>query len=163
MEVFILFLLSQAVFKIKRRGLQMCNRISNNFERAQKIDRRGINIYSLKKAIISVTLFTFLFSRAVAQAAIRRLPTAAACLEPGSSHVEFVVDTATLRQVSPKYFGFPCHSFIPPVSPQSTPSIIQAWYNRPVNDCRSSGLGSSPVPNINKKQCSPTFRFMAQL
>jgi hypothetical protein len=30
--------------------------------------------------------------------------------EPGSGHVEFVVDKVALRQVFSEYFGFPCQS-----------------------------------------------------
>jgi hypothetical protein len=37
--------------------------------------------------------------------------------EARSSHVESVGDRAALRQVFSKYFGFPCHSFIPLIAP----------------------------------------------
>jgi hypothetical protein len=53
------------------------------------------------------------------------------------------VDRAALGQVSSQYFGFPCHSFSPPTASQSSPSIIQGWYNRPIND-----LGSTPGPGL---------------
>jgi hypothetical protein len=36
---------------------------------------------------------------------------------------------------------FPCQSYIPPIAPQSSPSIMQGWYNRPINDLSDSGLG----------------------
>jgi hypothetical protein len=65
--------------------------------------------------------------------------------EPCSSHVGSVVDRATLRQVSSEYFGFPCHSFIPLTASQSSQSIIQDWYSRPINGCSNSGLGSTPA------------------
>jgi hypothetical protein len=66
--------------------------------------------------------------------------------EPSSSHVSSVVDRAALGQVSSEYFGFPCHSFIPPTAPQSSPSTIQGWYNRSINGRSNSGLGSTPAP-----------------
>jgi hypothetical protein len=65
--------------------------------------------------------------------------------EPCSSHVGSVVDRAALGQVSSEYFSFPCHSFIPLIAPQSSPSIIQGWYNRPINDRSNSGPGSTPA------------------
>jgi uncharacterized membrane protein len=46
--------------------------------------------------------------RAIAQAVIRRLPTAAARFDPESGHVGFVVDGVGLGQVFSEYFGFPC-------------------------------------------------------
>jgi hypothetical protein len=66
--------------------------------------------------------------------------------EPRSSHEGSMVDRAALRQVSSEFFGFPCHSFIPLIAPQSSPSIMQGWYNRPIYDRSNSGLGSTPVP-----------------
>jgi hypothetical protein len=50
---------------------------------------------------------------------------------PQSSHLGFVVDKAELRQVFYEYFGYPSQSFIRPITPQLSVSIIQAWYNRP--------------------------------
>jgi hypothetical protein len=51
-----------------------------------------------------VPLRTVQVGRAIAQAASRRLPTAAA----RSGHVGFVVDKVALWQVFSDYFGFPC-------------------------------------------------------
>jgi hypothetical protein len=48
--------------------------------------------------------------RAVAQVVSRWLPTAAARVKPGSSHVGFVVDKVALGHVFSEYFGFPCQS-----------------------------------------------------
>jgi hypothetical protein len=48
--------------------------------------------------------------RAIAQAASRWLPTAAAEFEPGSGQVGFVVDKVALGQVFSEYFGFPYQS-----------------------------------------------------
>jgi hypothetical protein len=58
-----------------------------------------------------------------------------------------LVDREALGQFSSEYFGFPCHSFIPQIIPQSSPSIIQGWYNGRSN----SGLGSTPAPKIGDK------------
>jgi hypothetical protein len=45
------------------------------------------------------------------------------------------------------YFDFPCHYFFIMIAPEtSLPSTSQAWYNRPISDCSSSGLGSALVP-----------------
>jgi hypothetical protein len=46
--------------------------------------------------------------RVRAQAVSRRLPTAAARIEPRSGHVGFVVDKVALGHVFPEYFGFFC-------------------------------------------------------
>jgi hypothetical protein len=65
--------------------------------------------------------------------------------ESGSSHVGSVVERAALGQVSSKYFGFPCNSFIPLITPQSSPFAIQCWYNGPIYGLSNSGLGSTPT------------------
>jgi hypothetical protein len=39
-----------------------------------------------------------------------------------------------------------------PTSPQSSPSVLLGWYNRPINDRSDSRLGSTPVPQINKRK-----------
>jgi hypothetical protein len=57
-----------------------------------------------------------------------------------------VVDRAVLGQVSTEHFGFPCHTFIPLIAPQSSPFIIWGWYNRPINGRSNSGLDSTPAP-----------------
>jgi hypothetical protein len=48
--------------------------------------------------------------RAIAQAAIRWLPTAAARVRDPSGNVGFVVDEVALGQVYSKYFGLPFQS-----------------------------------------------------
>jgi hypothetical protein len=69
--------------------------------------------------------------------------------EPGSNRVGSVVDRAAVEQVFPEYFGFPFHSFIPLTAPQSSPSMIQGGYNRPLH-CRSnSRVNFIPAPFIN--------------
>jgi hypothetical protein len=60
-----------------------------------------------------------------------------------------------MGQVSSDYFGLPCHSFIP----QSSPSIIQSWYNMPINDLSNSDLGSTPAPQLNIKIDVISLRF----
>jgi hypothetical protein len=62
--------------------------------------------------------------------------------------VGFVVDKEALDQLSFQYFYFPCKSFIPPIAPQSSPSIIRGWYNRPFRGISNSGLGSTPAKQI---------------
>jgi hypothetical protein len=66
-------------------------------------------------------------------------------IEPESSHAGFVLDKAALVKVLYEYFGFPCQSFSPPSAPQSSPSIIQGWYNRPISGVSNSVLGFTPV------------------
>jgi hypothetical protein len=61
------------------------------------------------------------------------------------------VDRAALRQVLFEYFHFSRHSFILLTVPQSSPSVIQGWYNKPINDRSNSGLGSTLAPWINKQ------------
>jgi hypothetical protein len=48
--------------------------------------------------------------RAIAQALIRLLPTAAAQIRARAEHVGFVVDKVALGQVISEYFGFLCQS-----------------------------------------------------
>jgi hypothetical protein len=38
------------------------------------------------------------------------------------------------------------------ITPQSSPTIIQGWYNRAINSRSNSGFGLTPVPQINKKE-----------
>jgi hypothetical protein len=59
-------------------------------------------------------------------------------------YVGFVVDRETLQLFSSEYFGFPCKSFTPLIAPQSSPSIIQSWYTRPINGHSNNGRGSTP-------------------
>jgi hypothetical protein len=65
--------------------------------------------------------------------------------DPRSSHVGSVMDRATLGQVFFKYFGFSCLSFIPLIASQPSLSIIEEWYNRPLNGHSSSGVVSAAV------------------
>jgi hypothetical protein len=44
---------------------------------------------------------------------------------------------------------FPYQSFIPSNSPQSS-SIIQGWYNRPINDLSTRGLSYTRAPKENR-------------
>jgi hypothetical protein len=67
-------------------------------------------------------------------------------LDLGSSHVESVVDRAVLWQVSSEYFGIHCHSFILLTALQSSPSITQGWYTRPINGRSNSEHRSTAAP-----------------
>jgi hypothetical protein len=82
--------------------------------------------------------------RAVAQAVIAGIPERRPGFD-GSNYVESVVVRAV------QYFAFPCHSFIPLSVPQSSPSIIQGWYNTPISEFSNSGLGSTPASYMNTK------------
>jgi hypothetical protein len=57
-----------------------------------------------------------------------------------SKYVGSVTNRAALQQVFSKYFGFPCHSFIPIFFPYSLPSLIQGWCNTPISGLSISGL-----------------------
>jgi hypothetical protein len=43
-----------------------------------------------------------------------------------------MVNNGTLAHAFSQYFGFPCHSFIPLIAPQSSTSNIRGWYSRPI-------------------------------
>jgi hypothetical protein len=75
--------------------------------------------------------------------------------------VESVVDTEARSQVLSEYFGFSCHSFIPLIAPQSSPSILQGWYNRQIIGRSNNGLHSIPAPYIEEKING--FLFMRRL
>jgi hypothetical protein len=51
--------------------------------------------------------------------------------------------SAALEQVFSEYIGFPCHSFVPLVFPQSLLSIVQGWYTGTIKVHSNSGLGST--------------------
>jgi hypothetical protein len=75
---------------------------------------------------------TSIVGRAIAQAASRWLPTAAAGgSNPGLVMWDFVVDKVALGQVFSEYFGFPCHSSFHQLLQKSSSSIIWGLYNRP--------------------------------
>jgi hypothetical protein len=83
----------------------------------------------------------------VFQSAITLLPfPSRRGFEPVSSRIGTVMDRAALGQVLSDHFCFLCHSFIPLIAPQSSPSIIHGWYNRPINGCSHSGLCFTPAP-----------------
>jgi hypothetical protein len=60
------------------------------------------------------------------------------------------VERAVLWQVPSKYFDLLCHSFMLLISPQLSPSIIQGWYSKSLNDHRNSGSDSATVRYINQ-------------
>jgi hypothetical protein len=53
-----------------------------------------------------------------------------------------VVDRRAMEQVFSEFFGFPYHSFFPAAAPHISPSIIQSWYNKSIDDHINSGLDS---------------------
>jgi hypothetical protein len=83
--------------------------------------------------------------------------------ESGSSRVGSVVDRAALRQVFSEYLGFTCYSFIPLIATQSSPSIIQGWYSRPIYDRSNIGLGSTPAPQVNKEHTGSAYSSLLTL
>jgi hypothetical protein len=64
----------------------------------------------------------------------------------GSNYVGSVIDGAALGHIFSEYFGLPCRSFIPLTVPQPSSSIIHGCYNRLINGCINSELGSTPAP-----------------
>jgi hypothetical protein len=56
-----------------------------------------------------------------------------------------------LGQDFPEYISFPCHSFIPPIAPQSS-SFIQGWQNRLIYGRSNSELGSTPAAKVNQEK-----------
>jgi hypothetical protein len=60
----------------------------------------------------------------------------------------FVLDIAALEWVSPATL---VSSAIPLIALQSSPSIIQGWYNRLISGSDNSGLGSIPAQYINEQ------------
>jgi hypothetical protein len=106
-----------------------------------------------------VNIFEFIFGcwlsavpcRAVAQAGSRRLPTLAARVTAQVKSCGICGRQNGKGQVYSGYFGFPYYSFMGLIGLQSS-SVIQVWYNRPINGHGNTGLGSTPAPQINTKQ-----------
>jgi hypothetical protein len=44
-----------------------------------------------------------------------------------------MVARAMLKQVFSEGFGFPCPSFVPPIAPHSSPSIVQGYFSWSIN------------------------------
>jgi hypothetical protein len=93
-----------------------------------------------------------IFGRAIAQAVSRWLPTAAArvrarvwacgiCGGQSGSGVGFL-----------RVLWFPLSIFSPPNAPQSPPSIIWGWNNRPVVAAVVSGLSLTPLITVKGKK-----------
>jgi hypothetical protein len=65
--------------------------------------------------------------------------------------VRSVVDRAALGKAFSEYFVYPCHSFILLTALQSSPSIIQDQYSRPINGVSDSGLADKQIKQIMEK------------
>jgi hypothetical protein len=56
-------------------------------------------------------------------------------------HSEGRCSVTAVGQAFSEYFGFLCHSSIPPVAPQSSPSIMEGWYSSLIIGFGTSVLG----------------------
>jgi hypothetical protein len=83
-------------------------------------------ILSVSARLQAEARLTEIKGRAIAEAASRRVPTAAARVRARSGHVGFVVDKVALGQVFSVYFDFPCQSsFHKIVHPHNHPEQVQ--------------------------------------
>jgi hypothetical protein len=78
--------------------------------------------------------------------------------EPGSGHVGFVEDKATLEQGFFDYFDFPCQAFLPLLHTHHHPGL--AKYSYASSGLNNTELGSTP-PQISR--FSFTFRVAASI
>jgi hypothetical protein len=83
--------------------------------------------------------------RAIAQAVCHRLSTAAARVRDRVRSCGISGGQSYARAVVSEYYVFPCQSVIPAIAPQSSSSIIQFCYNRPINCFSNSGLDRPPL------------------
>jgi hypothetical protein len=86
--------------------------------------------------------------RAIAQAVSCWLPTAAARVQARVWSCGICGGQSGAGAGILRVLRFPLPIFIPPIAPQSPPSIIWGWYNRPEVAAVPSGL--SPIPLIIK-------------
>jgi hypothetical protein len=89
--------------------------------------------FSTEKNFVTIYMYGYLVTGSAIAQAVTTFPLWWPEFEPGSSHVEFVVDKAVLGQVFSEYFGFPSQAFIPPTASQSSLFIIYCWYNKPIS------------------------------
>jgi hypothetical protein len=82
----------------------------------------------------------------------RRLPTSAAHFRFRFKSCVIWGGQSAMRHGFAKLFESPCNTFIPLIAPKSSPSVIQGWYNRPINGRSNSPLGSTTAPEINERE-----------
>jgi hypothetical protein len=82
------------------RDLQICS------QELWPLDHRGGFLMLSRHGVIEGIILAF--GRTVAPAFSRRLPNAASEFEPGTIHLGYIVDKATLGQVFSGYFDFLC-------------------------------------------------------
>jgi hypothetical protein len=66
---------------------------------------------------VEIIYIVIYIGRAAGQGISHRLSKRTARFESEPSNLAFVVDKATLGQVSSEYLGFPCQLFIPLIAP----------------------------------------------
>jgi hypothetical protein len=83
-------------------------------------------------------------SRVIAQAVSRWLPTAPARVQVQFRSCGICGGQSGAGAAFLRVLRFPLPIFIPPIAPQSPPSIIWGWYNRPIVTVVPSGLSLTP-------------------
>jgi hypothetical protein len=91
-----------------------------------------LDIAIFAKAEIFTTDTELTKGRAIAQAVIRWLPTAAARVQTRVQACGICGGQSGSGAGFLRVLRFPLPIFIPPISPQSPSPIIRDWYNRPV-------------------------------
>jgi hypothetical protein len=91
------------------------------------------------------TSSTFGYSRAIAQAVSRRLPTAAVWVRARVRSCGICGRQSGTEAGILRVLRFPLTILIPPTAPHS-PSIIRGWYNRPVSGRPTKWTQSHPTP-----------------
>jgi hypothetical protein len=88
---------------------------------------------------------------------VASLPSGGPAFETGASHVWGLCWTDRhWGRVFSEHFGFSCQLFIPLFAPQSSPSVIQGWYSRPINGRSSSGAWFHSSHTKIKDECHET-------
>jgi hypothetical protein len=95
-------------------------------------------------------MVTYIPGRAIAQAVIRRLPTAAARVRVQVRSCGVCGGQRGAGAGFVRVLRFPQPILVPPTAPHSS-SIVRAWYNRPVSGRRTKWTQSHPTP-INAKK-----------
>jgi hypothetical protein len=81
----------------------------------------------------------------IAQAVSRWISTAAARVQPRVKSCGICGGQSDTGAGFLRVLRFSLPIFIPPIAPQSPPSIIRGWYNRPVVAAVPSGLSLTPL------------------